>query len=296
MAEPSDPMHAARANARGSSVAAMLWPARLHHVAMGSPDPHALARFYADHLDFSATREADTFILRGHERRLVVAPGSARQLLYAGFDLASPERVESYRTVLHRDGVTTEASITPFFAPGAFAVTDPDGNRMVFGAALPDPAMSPGQPGRLQHVVVASTDAARIAAFFTDRLGFRPTDWVRDPAGVIGAAFLRTDEEHHSFAVFRAPTPRLDHFSLEVGDWNAIRDWSDRFARAEVPIFWGPGRHGPGNNLFIMANDPDGNAMEFSAEITLHPFPMPPGEWPHAPRTLNLWGAAIMRS
>ena len=292
---PADQMHATRANANGASIAALLWPARLHHVAIGSPDPAALARFYADHLDFAATRDGDAFTLRGAERRLIIAPGAARHLLYAGFDLGGSARVASYRAALRRDGVEAEDFTSPFFAPGAFCVADPDGNRMGFGAGLPDAAM-PGRPARLQHVVVASTDATRIAGFFAEQLGFRPTDWVRDPAGAIGAAFLRTDEEHHSFAVFRAPAARLDHFSFEVGDWNAIRDWSDYFSRAEVPIFWGPGRHGPGNNLFIMANDPDGNAMEFSAEITLHPFPMPPGEWPHAPRTLNLWGAAIMRS
>ncbi len=289
-------MHAARANARGASTAALLWPARLHHVAMGSPDPAALARFYADHLDFSCQRDGDGFVLRGAERRLVIAPGHARHLLHAGFDLGGAARVASYRDALHRDGVVTEDFISQFFASGAFAVADPDGNRWTFGTALPDPATPPGQPGRLQHVVVASTDAVRVAGFFADRLGFRATDHVRAADGAVTAAFLRTDEEHHSFAVFRAPAARLDHFSFEVGDWNAIRDWSDRFARAEVPIFWGPGRHGPGNNLFIMANDPDGNAMEFSTEITRHPFPMPPGDWPNEPRTLNLWGAAIMRS
>lgn len=296
MAQAPDQMHAARANARGASTAALLWPARLHHVAMGSPDPQALSRFYAGNLDFVASRDGDGFVLRAADRRLVIAPGNARQLLHAGFDLGTASRVASYRAALGRDGVATDDFSTPFFAPGAFAAADPDGNRMAFGAALPDSAALAGKPGRLQHVVVASTDATRIAGFFADRLGFRATDFVTDAAGATGAAFLRTDEEHHSFAVFRAPAARLDHFSFEVGDWNAIRDWSDHFARAEVPIFWGPGRHGPGNNLFIMANDPDGNAMEFSAEITRHPFPMPPGTWPHEPRTLNLWGAAIMRS
>jgi catechol 2,3-dioxygenase len=58
---------------------------------------------------------------------------------------------------------------------------------------------------------------------------------------------------------------------------------------------WGPGRHGPGNNLFIFIEDPDGNWIEVSAELeiihdrSLH-------EWPHEERTLNLWGTAIMRS
>ena len=37
--------------------------------------------------------------------------------------------------------------------------------------------------------------------------------------------------------------------------------------RLGITLWWGPGRHGPGNNLFFMIEDPDGHKVEFSAEL-----------------------------
>ncbi len=34
-------------------------------------------------------------------------------------------------------------------------------------------------------------------------------------------------------------------------------------------MFFGPGRHGPGNNLFFMVVDADRNRLEFSAELEI---------------------------
>ena len=108
--------------------------------------------------------------------------------------------------------------------------------------------------------------------------------------------FLRSDPEHHSFAAFRAPQSRADHHCYETNGWLDIRDWADRMASLRIPLWWGPGRHGPGNNLFFMIEDPDGHKVEFSAELELMPREMPHRTWPHEQRTLNLWGSAWMRS
>ena len=56
------------------------------------------------------------------------------------------------------------------------------------------------------------------------------------------------------------------------------------------------GRHGPGNNLFIFIEDPDGNWIEISAELeVIHDRQVK--VWKHEPKTLNLWGPhSIMRS
>jgi len=62
-----------------------------------------------------------------------------------------------------------------------------------------------------------------------------------------------------------------------------------------MELSWGPGRHGPGNNLFFMIPDADGNMVELSAEIELMDKDMPARLWPHEPHTLNLWGVAWMR-
>jgi len=126
--------------------------------------------------------------------------------------------------------------------------------------------------------------------------GFVVSDWVRGSSRSITACFLRSDPEHHSVAIFQAPHSRLDHHCYETTCWNDIRDWADHFTSLRVPIWWGPGRHGPGNNLFFMVHDPDGNNLEFSAELEHMPIDAKPREWPHEERTLNLWGSAFMRS
>ena len=50
----SDQMHRPANAAPTAGIAPLLWPARLHHVALGTPDVAALAQFYADHLGRSS--------------------------------------------------------------------------------------------------------------------------------------------------------------------------------------------------------------------------------------------------
>jgi catechol 2,3-dioxygenase len=96
--------------------------------------------------------------------------------------------------------------------------------------------------------------------------------------------------------VFRAPAAGPDHHAYELPDWNAIRDWADRCGALEIPLWWGPGRHGVGNNLFFMIEDPEGYKVEFSAELERMTATQEFRTWPHGPRALNLWGNAWMRS
>ena len=57
----------------------------------------------------------------------------------------------------------------------------------------------------------------------------------------------------------------------------------------------GPGRHGPGDNLFFMVSDPDGNSVELSAEIEIVADNREMGDWLHEERTLNYWGKGMLR-
>ena len=131
--------------------------------------------------------------------------------------------------------------------------------------------------------------------FYVEQVGFAISDEVVDENGVPMVVFMRSDDEHHSLAFFRGSRNEWDHHSTNARV-NDIRDWGDRFAAAEVPIFFGPGRHGPGNNLFFMVTDPDGNRLEFSAELEHVTVGAAPGVWPHGERTLNSWGRAWVRS
>ncbi|KRB85355.1 hypothetical protein ASE00_00675 [Sphingomonas sp. Root710] len=266
--------------------------ARLCEIVFTSPDVERLGAFYQEALGYSGAISAGVWTGELSARRLSIREGAANSVDRAIFAVADEAQFRSLRERL-------DAARTPFeSAASSLTFSDPDGNRMSF--TLPDgpiaPRAEPMLPARLQHVVYASDQVPAMVAFYRDVIGFAPIDIVRDDTQDLTSVFLRCGPEHHSLAIFRAPRRRLDHICYDVDDWNQIRDWADRFAGRHIPIRWGPGRHGPGNNLFFFINDPDGNWLEFSAELERVEVPRAAGQWVHEERTLNSWGPAILRS
>ena len=276
-----------------------LWPAHLDHVKVTSPQPDVLLDYYGKVLGGAVCDLAGgDKLLAGAERRIVVGKGDASQLGYAAYALGERARVDALRSHLEKQSTAILPAPNALLGEGAFAVKDPNGNLIALGVGshMPDAPAMDKLPGRLQHVVVTTEDIEGMIAFYTNVLGFRLSDRVKDSEGDTTAVFMRSDDEHHSFACFRSRVRKLDHFCFETTQWNDIRDWADHLATLYLPIGWGPGRHGPGNNLFFMLNDPDGNAFEFSAEIEHIDHDTDTREWPHEQRTLNSWGSAWMRS
>lgn len=277
-----------------------LWPATLHHFRLNSARPEALLEFYESGLGMEARPLGEgLWQLAGPGRRLLLGRGESESVAYSAFALDDAERLAALAAYLRGLGIAVEAGPSPLFANAGFSVCDPDGQRLVFGVPSAEAAAhgaKDGLPGRTQHIVFATADLPALSAFYRDVLGYVLSDEVVSDDGEVTAAFFRSDEAHHSYAAFRAAARRYDHHALEVDCWNDIRDWADRFAQLKVPIWWGPGRHGPGNNLFFMVRDPDGNRIELSAELERMPREMAHRSWPHDERTLNLWGAGWMRS
>jgi catechol 2,3-dioxygenase len=276
--------------------------AYLHHLQIQSPEPVALARFYKSAMDMTCDRTDDGQLrCCGPDRLMLITDGQAGQLGFAAWALADVQQLEEMKRRLQALNVNLLPSPSPLFKQNAFSILDPDANHIVFGVR-PDSSAgalssaSSALPGRLQHVVMGSTQSETIVSFYSDVLGFRISDKVYTDEGLLTACFLRSDAEHHSFAVFRTSKILFEHHSYEVGEWNLIRDWADKFSKANVPIEWGPGRHGPGNNLFFFVRDPDGNSLEFSAELELCASDRTPGQWAHEEHTLNAWGRGVLRS
>jgi len=277
-------------------MSAPLWPARLHHLRRDSAEPERLARFYGDLLGDRVEALPDAqWLVQGHGRRLIVGHGSSGAVPYFALAMRDAAQLAAYGAALGRLGVAREPSPSPLFAEGAFAVADPDGRRIVFGIPFSTFENETRTTARLQHFVCASARVPEMLSFYRDMLGASESDRVLEN-GELAAVFLRSDPEHHSFATFRAPESRADHHCYETSSWNDIRDWGDRMAKLRIPLWWGPGRHGPGNNLFFMIEDPEGHKVEFSAELELMPQDAAYRTWPHEQRTLNLWGSAWMRS
>ena len=99
-----------------------LWPADLDHLRVDSPEPKALAEFYARALGMTVTPlEDDAYLAEGRARRIVFGRGSARGHPYSAFALADVAQLERYRQFVIGRGAEPLPSPTPLFAEGAFA-------------------------------------------------------------------------------------------------------------------------------------------------------------------------------
>ncbi|MDH2238539.1 VOC family protein [Pigmentiphaga sp. GD03639] len=272
--------------------------ASLHHLHLTSPDPQRLADFYSRTHGLAPRAEAGRWVCAAPGRMLVLSAGPANRLAYALFGFADAGRWQAFK---ERVGARATAEVPPLPVPyeDALAARDPDGNLAVFAlrpGAPPGPASGNDlPPAHTQHFALRTLDPAPMLAFYEGVLGFTLSDRVQDDEGVLRACFLRTETLHHALALFRAPVNCFDHQSFETASWNDMKTWGDHMATIRETIVWGIGRHGPGDDVFFMVRDPDGNLAEISAEIEVCAPDRPAGVWVHEERTLNLWGKAIMR-
>ena len=269
----------------------------LHHIHLHSPAPQQLAEWYGKAMEMKVELLSDgLWLATGPARQLLFSMGDAKKLAHAGFAVRDAESLQLLRKRAEEMGISPRSVDTPLLQPGAFGVTDPDGNAIYFGLTLPRP-VAPGRSirGPIQHLTLASRDVQAIEDFYAGKLGFGVSDRVLSDEGKMMTCFMRGNHEHHNLACFFQDRQGVDHHSYEAGEWDTIRDWSDHLASHGIPLFWGPGRHGPGNNLFIFTEDPDGNWIEISAELeVVHDRPVK--HWPHEERTLNLWGRGVLRA
>ncbi len=270
--------------------------AYLHHLAFESANPQRLAEFYADTMDMDLQEISEReWRCEGPARRMIVVPGTDKKLAFAGLACRDEDGLQAMRARAVLEGLAVLGSPSPYFHDGAFALRDPNGHLVSFGLAKSGGSERKAIPGPTQHLTFAAPDLEPFVDFYHNKLGFALVDRVLHDNGDLATAFTTSNHEHHTIACFKSDRNGVDHHSYEAGEWIYIRDWCDHFASREVPLMWGPGRHGPGNNLFIFIEDPDGNWIEVSAELeVIHDRPVK--DWPQAARTLNQWGRAILRS
>jgi catechol 2,3-dioxygenase-like lactoylglutathione lyase family enzyme len=273
--------------------------ARLKRLVISSPDVERVARFYVDTFGYRVEMRHAEARCEAYGRSLWIRPGRVNQLLESHFVFDNSAALDRYIAQLEKQRV-------PFALHHeksglSIQIHDPDGRNVCFAVNVESRPIARDETdevhcARLQHYAVRTPFTQVLLDFYTNSLGFSVSDLVRDKTGELTAAFLRSDAEHHSLAIFRAAELRFDHFSCETHDWHSLRDWADLMARRSVHLAWGIGRHGPGNDTFFMVLDPDGNLAEISSDLERCTPERAVGNWDHRMETLNRWGVAIMRS
>ena len=269
----------------------------LHHLEIQSSNPERLSNFYSNIMDMKIDKvSSDKFLCDGPSRKIIITLGKDNTLSHAGMVCRNENNLNGFKDFLNQKELKLKDFNSELYKPGSFSVEDPDKNVICFGV-LKDKSTASlnGIHAPLQHLTFASEDVESFQNFYENKLGFQVTGRVVKNNGELATCFTTSNHEHHTIACFKSSKKGMDHHSYEVGDWNYIKNWCDHFALNNIKLMWGPGRHGPGNNLFVFIEDIDGTWIEISAELeTVHGRPVK--NWPQEERTLNLWGNAIMRS
>lgn len=268
--------------------------ADLSHLSLGVAHPPAVAAFYVENLGMSLAEELPDGGLRlgwgqgFHALELRAGEG----LDHVGLSLPSEEALAELGARVEAQGVEVERREGEGSHPPALLLRDPDGQAIELHGPVDrsgEHAADPGRrPVRIHHVTFATTSVARQVTFYEEVLGFRVSDRMEDVF-----AWLRCNREHHTVAVVDAERTGLDHYCYEVDSWESLKVWCDELAARDVRITWGPGRHGPGNNLFVFFDDPAGNRIELSCEMERfwdETVDYRGRTWSVSDRTLNLWG------
>jgi catechol 2,3-dioxygenase-like lactoylglutathione lyase family enzyme len=151
-------------------------------------------------------------------------------------------------------------------SPGGGAgvmVEGPEGQRYRFitDSKVDQQPADGNRPIELSHVVLNTRDWEKCERFAVERLGFRVSDRTR------AMRFLRCNRKHHSLAYVNSELASLNHIAFEMRDVDAVMSGIGRMGEAGYACLWGPGRHGPGNNVFGYFASPFGPVLEYTAEI-----------------------------
>ena len=106
-----------------------------------------------------------------------------------------------------------------------------------------------------------SPDADAHLRLLIEGLGFRVADETEH------MVFLKCNLDHHSVAIARAPHASLNHVAFEVPTVGDVLAGVEHMASHGFETIWGPGRHPQGMNAFGYFLAPNGQVVEYTAEV-----------------------------
>ena len=129
---------------------------------------------------------------------------------------------------------------------------------------------SPIKVKKIGHLVYEVSDIERTIKFWTDVMGFSVAD--KSERGMV---FLRCAADHHAIGLVQSKARRkaagsaglgIHHLAFEVENVDMLfkaRDWLENHG---IPVVY-EGRRGPGCNVCIHVDDPDGFNFELYCDM-----------------------------
>jgi 2,3-dihydroxy-p-cumate/2,3-dihydroxybenzoate 3,4-dioxygenase len=268
---------------------------RLRSVELAMPQAQAAAEFLETLWGLMpAGTRGSTRYFRGtgdHPYILAIQEAAAPAVHAIEFS-GAPADIEAVQARVRGTGAPVSA-FAEHDAPGGgkgFVVQGPEAQTYRFVAeAAPPPALASerDRPVQITHAVLNAIDVAASERFVVDALGFSVSDRTR------AMTFVRCNRKHHALAYAHSDTSSLNHIAFEMNDCDGVMRGIGRMRDAGYDVVWGPGRHGPGNNVFGYFIAPFGGVIEYTAEVSEVPDDYrvgTPDDWKWPPGRMDQWG------
>lgn len=275
---------------------------RLSAIEVTVPSPADTADYFSTALDLGALEPDgdarhltvdDDYGSNAPQRLLTLRPGEELGVAGVAFDVSSETELATVRERLERLGIGFESVDDDICGGAGLRFLQPDGVpvecRILRRGSREKLPPSDVRPRRLGHVNLKMPEPGKAAEFFTDVLSFRLSEQLGDML-----YFLRINSDHHNLAFRPATEPNVHHIAFEVPGWDNFRVICDHMFARGMQIEFGPGRHAPGNQLFMYLTEPSsGLRIEVFADMAKID-----DEETYTPirrdidrmRSLNMWG------
>lgn len=250
----------------------------LSNIALAVPDLDAAEDFYRDRWGLAPVngdgdrdhRYFRTWTSAHHGLSLEqAAPDATRgAMVHVSFDVSTRSDLDRVVEQAVAAGGTLEREPGEAIAPGhraSASVRDPDGNliQLLHGATVTEENYRARivAPRKLGHVVLNTPQRDVMERFYAG-VGLRVSDRTAR-----GMSFLRCNRDHHSLALCDSERTGVQHIAFDVVEMDNVMTALGALTREGTDCVWGPGRHGPGNNIFTYYADPAGVFVEYYAEL-----------------------------
>lgn len=266
---------------------------KLRSIELALPDPAGAARFMLDIWGMApGDVRGDTHYLRGsgpYPYLVAFEKADAEFVRSTTFVCTAPELADIRSRAADRGWPLIDTVSTDPGAGEGVIVELPEGELLRFLVNTTEVAPITGRdlPVKLTHIVFNSADAEASGHAVEDVLGFRVSDRTK------GMVFVRCNDSHHSTAFARAGFSSLNHIAFEMEDLDAVMRGIGRMRDHGFAPAWGPGRHGPGANVYAYYIAPFGPVIEYSTAVEKVPEDYRTGEpddWTWPPNRIDQWG------
>jgi catechol 2,3-dioxygenase-like lactoylglutathione lyase family enzyme len=268
-------------------------------VDLGVPDLPGSIEFYTKVWGLEVAAETPSSVyLRGASRRHHIYALHARakaELLRVNLAAKDKQSVDVvYSRLLARGDSQVEAAPASLNEPEkgyGFSFKDSEGRtvRLVADAEVHSNVLDQvDKMTKVSHFVINSPNRDKVAQYYCDVFGLRIIDRTKF------MSFLCAASDHHCIAVAQHGVNSLNHIAFETPDIDTVMRGAGRLRDNGVPIEWGVGRHGPGNNVFAYFIGPSGEVIEYTAEVNQvdeNYVVRDPNDWFFPPGRMDQWGS-----